>query len=122
MRTRSGPLARVYQDAVMLRDGLTGPPEKLRRTRTHWGDPSRPSIVSRSDAVTKQISAIGWLSESPIVLEKLGYTQTEITRLMADKKRAEAGATLDKLAALTQPQQPRSGAEETGPQESGQGG
>lgn len=104
MRAWSGPLSRVYQDAVMLRAGLAEPPEELRHARTRWGDPSRPSIVSRSDAVTKQISAIGWLAESPVVLEKLGYTQDEIDRLMADKKRAEAGTTLDRLAALTQPQ------------------
>lgn len=120
MRTWSGPLSRVYQDAVMLRDGLTEPPDGLRRARTRWGDPSRPSVVSRSDAVTKQIAAISWLADSPVVLEKLGYTQAEIDRLMADKKRAEAGTTLDRLTALTRPQQPPDGGNAPAAQEPGQ--
>ena len=104
-RTWDSPIARVYQDAVMIRDGLAEAPEELRRVRTRWGDPAKPSVVSQADAVSKQIAAIPWIGESTVALEALGYSEGQIRRLLADKRRAEAGATLDKLAALAQPEQ-----------------
>ena len=51
-------------------------------------------MVSQSDAIIKQISAIPWIAESQVALEELGYTESQITRLLSDKRKYEAKATL----------------------------
>ncbi|MDU5163488.1 MAG: hypothetical protein E6212_02725 [Actinomyces sp.] len=98
-RVFDAALNRVYAHAVMMRDGIDEMTPELRSLATRWGDPAHPSIVSQSDAIVKQISALPWLAESPVVLEELGYSGSQIARLMSDKRRAEASGLLDRLAA-----------------------
>ena len=98
-RVFDAALNRVYAHAVMMRDGLDEMTPELRSLATRWGDPAHPSIVSQSDAIVKQISALPWLAESPVVLEELGYSGSQIARLMSDKRRAEASGLLDRLSA-----------------------
>ena len=98
-RVFDAALNRVYAHAVMMRDGLDEMTSELRSLATRWGDPAHPSIVSQSDAIVKQISALPWLAESPVVLEELGYSGSQIARLMSDKRRAEASGLLDRLSA-----------------------
>lgn len=98
-RVFDAALNRVYAHAVMMRDGLDEMTQELRSLATRWGDPAHPSIVSQSDAIVKQISALPWLAESPVVLEELGYSGSQIARLMSDKRRAEASGLLDRLSA-----------------------
>ena len=98
-RVFDAALTRVYAHAVMMRDSLDEMTPELRSLATRWGDPAHPSIVSQSDAIVKQISALPWLAESPVVLEELGYSGSQIARLMSDKRRAEASGLLDRLSA-----------------------
>ena len=98
-RVFDAALTRVYAHAVMMRDGLSEMTPELRSLATRWGDPAHPSIVSQSDAIVKQISALPWLAESPVVLEELGYSGSQIARLMSDKRRAEASGLLERLSA-----------------------
>lgn len=98
-RVFDAALNRIYAHAVMMRDGLDEMTPELRSLATRWGDPAHPSIVSQSDAIVKQISALPWLAESPVVLEELGYSGSQIARLMSDKRRAEASGLLDRLSA-----------------------
>ena len=98
-RVFDAALTRVYAHAVMMRDGLDEMTPELRSLATRWGDPAHPSIVSQSDAIVKQISALPWLAESPVVLEELGYSGSQIARLMSDKRRAEASGLLERLSA-----------------------
>lgn len=98
-RVFDAALNRVYAHAVMMRDGLDEMTPELRSLATRWGDPAHPSIVSQSDAIVKQISALPWLAESPVVLEELGYSGSQIARLMSDKRRAEASGLLERLSA-----------------------
>lgn len=99
LRVFDAALNRVYAHAVMMRDGIDEMTPELRSLATRWGDPAHPSIVSQSDAIVKQISALPWLAESPVVLEELGYSGSQIARLMSDKRRAEASGLLDRLSA-----------------------
>lgn len=92
-------LRRAATTAVMLRDGLTEPPEELRALQAKWRNPATPSVVSASDALVKQVSAIPWLAESDVALEALGYDQATITRLVADKRRAQGRAMVAGLSA-----------------------
>ena len=52
-------------------------------------NPAMPSVVSQSDAMVKQISAIPWLAESDVALEELGYTSEQIQRLRSDRRRSQ---------------------------------
>lgn len=82
-RDWAAPLSELYADALIL-DG-----REPSRYRTVWTDPSRPSIVSRSDALTKQIGALPWLGETTVVLEKLGYTAGEIASMQTERRAAQ---------------------------------
>ena len=96
-RVWGAALRRAASTAVMLRDGLTEPPQEMRTLQPKWRNPATPSVVSASDALVKQVSALPWLAESDVALEALGYDQATITRLRADKRRSESGP---RLAAL----------------------
>ncbi len=54
-----------------------------------FANPAMPSVVSRSDAMVKQIGAIPWLGESDVALEELGYDEEQIQRLQSDKRASE---------------------------------
>ena len=60
-------------------------------------NPAIPSVVSQSDAIIKQISAIPWLAQSQVALEELGYTEDQIIRLESDKRKYDAQQTLAKV-------------------------
>lgn len=92
-------LARVGQNIVMLRDGLTTPPDELRWLEVNWQNPATPSVVSAADAVVKQVAAVPWLAESPLILKRMGYNQAEIVQLLADKRRAERAVQMRDLIA-----------------------
>jgi hypothetical protein len=104
-RVFGSALRRAATTGVMLRDGLSEPPEELRLVQAKWRNPATPSVVSASDALVKQVSAIPWIAESDVALESLGYDQATITRLRADKRRAEGRATAAALVAAARAQQ-----------------
>ena len=56
----------------------------------HFANPAMPSIVSQSDAMVKQVSAIPWLADSDVTLRELGYTDEQITQLRSDRRRSQA--------------------------------
>jgi hypothetical protein len=57
-------------------------------------NPALPSPVSQSDAIVKQVAAIPWIAETRVALEELGYTEEQITRMLSEKRRAEAFMSL----------------------------
>lgn len=60
-----------------------------------WRNPSMPSVVNQSDAIIKQVSALPWLADTEIALEELGYNKEQRTRLLSDKRKIMARATLE---------------------------
>lgn len=106
-RVMGTAIRRAAVSAVMLRDNLTEPPAELRALRERWRNPATPSVVSASDAITKQISAMPWIAESEVALEELGYTDDQIVRLLADKRRAQGNGALAAIRqTLNTPQEP----------------
>lgn len=107
-------LNRIVQDAICLRDGIpvTEMDDEVRNLTTRWRNPAMPSVVSQSDAVVKQISAIPELAQTDVALEELGYSAEQIVRIRSQIKRAQAGGVLDRLLASTptppeqEPQEP----------------
>jgi len=112
IRTFGPSWQRMARSALMLRPSTPAERAQYAKIRAHWGNPATPSIVSASDAIVKQVSALPWMADSEVVLEELGYDQPTIARLMAAKNRAAAG---DRLATLLQsPPTPAQGATASG--------
>nr|DAS93261.1 MAG TPA: PORTAL PROTEIN [Caudoviricetes sp.] len=88
-------LNRVYRNILMLRDGWL--PDDAARISTHWRNPARPSIVSQSDAMIKQIQAIPELGRTDVALEELGYTRQQIARIRAQVEQSRGRDNLDAI-------------------------
>lgn len=90
-------LKRLAVSSVMLRDGADVAPDGA---LSAWFAPTvHQSDAAAADAVLKQVSVLPWLAESPVILEKLGYSQDAIERLLSDKRRQSSGSVLDRLLA-----------------------
>lgn len=101
IRSLGASLRRAGITMVMLRDGLTEVPAELRGLRARFQNTATPSVVSASDAMAKQIAALPWLAESDVALETLGYTEDQIIRLQADRRRRSGSSVLDRLRSAT---------------------
>lgn len=69
-----------------------------------WKNPAKPSAVSQSSAIIQQVSAIPWLADTEVVLEELGYSESQRMRLRSDKRRIMAQNALQQ-ALMMQEQQ-----------------
>lgn len=58
-------------------------------------NPAMPSVVSQTAAIVQQVSAIPWLADTEVALEELGYSEEQIGRLQADRRRAQGRAVLN---------------------------
>lgn len=92
----------AMRNAIMLRDGLTEAPPELMRLQAVWRDPSTPSQAAAADAMAKTVAALPWIAESEVVLEKMGYSRTDIDRIKADQRRS---SVTQLLAAMRTPVQ-----------------
>lgn len=101
IRSFSPSWERQARRALSMLDNSPTAMAQYEKIRSHWVDPSTPSVVSASDAMSKQISVFPWMADSEVALEGFGYDQATIERLMADKRRAGAGAMLANLTAAT---------------------
>lgn len=97
IRTSRASLRRFAVTSVMVRDGLTEPPEELKRISAKFEPTFRVSEASAADAAMKQATVVPWIADSPVILEKMGYSSQDIERLMQDKRRAGAPSVLDRL-------------------------
>ena len=102
-RTFKYSLNRLMQKTVMLRDGLSDIPSELLSVSNKFRNPAMPSVVSQSDAMVKQISAIPWLGDTEVALEELGYDDSQITRLLDAKRRVEGRGLVGALLADRKP-------------------
>jgi len=60
-------------------------------------NPMRASLGSRADATLKMVQAVPGMSESNVILEHLGFDESEIARINEDRTIAEGRAELDRL-------------------------
>lgn len=89
-------LRRAAKDMAVLA-GHTVDAQELRTLKVNWKNPERPSMSAQSDAILKQVQALPWLADSPVILEQLGYDDATVSRLLSDKSRAQSGSVLDRL-------------------------
>lgn len=64
--------------------------QELGTISVHFRNPSMPSVVSQSDAMVKQVSAIPWLADSDVTLREFGYDDEQIAQLRSDRRRSQA--------------------------------
>jgi hypothetical protein len=85
------------QFAVMVRDNLDAVPDELKRMRAKFRDASTGTKAAASQAVVEQVKNGILPADSEVTLEALGYDDVTIQRIVADRRRAQAG---DRLAQL----------------------
>ena len=99
-RIMGSSLRRVAQRVIRLRDGGEMTPE-MRQIDVSWAKPEFISPGSAADALVKLSAVFPWLGESEVALEMAGFSSSEITRLLADKRRAAGGALVERVLAGT---------------------
>lgn len=98
-RVFGASLRQVARRAVMLRDGRDANTEELRRIQASWVNPAFTSPITSAQALQALSGVFPWLGDTEDALRYAGFTSPEITRLLADKRRAQGGATIASLSA-----------------------
>lgn len=93
-------LRRVVPIAMAMQSGLNSVPDEWRSIDTKWRNPRYISRAAEADAGGKQIAAVPWLAETEVGLELLGLDDQQITRALAERRRAVAGSRMDALIGL----------------------
>lgn len=96
-RGMGGSLRQVARKAIMIRDNMTEAPPELRSVQANWLNPAFTSPVTAADALSKLATVFPWIGDTEVALEYAGFSQPEVTRLLADKRRAQGRASLDTL-------------------------
>lgn len=63
-----------------------------------WRSPLHMSRASQADAGMKQLSAVPWLADTEIGLELLGLSDQQIRRALAERRRVQGRALLERLS------------------------
>lgn len=94
------PFGAAWVDAMrMAVEIANGSSEGLELLSTKWRNPATPTLASQADATTKLVAAGVLPPDSAVTLELMGFDQTTIDRIIADRRRANAGARMDSLIA-----------------------
>lgn len=96
-RGMGASLRQVARKAVMIRDGLTDAPAELVAVQANWLNPAFTSPVTAADALVKLATVFPWIGETEVALEYAGFSNPEVTRLLADKRRSQGRAGLEAL-------------------------
>lgn len=98
-RAFGAALRRVGQDIVMMRsDGPNEMDDELATLTARWRNPALPSVIDAGDAMVKLIGAFPWLAETTVALEEVGFTDEQITRLLAEKRHNQAMGSFTQTA------------------------
>lgn len=83
------PFGAAWVDAMRMAVEIDGGDvEELALLTTKWRDPATPTKASAADAVMKLVTAGVLPPDSAVTLEQLGFDQTTIDRIMADRRRS----------------------------------
>lgn len=98
----SGAHRQVALWAWQIAEGEREVPADLAGLQPVWRDPRHVSRSAAADATLKTVQAFPWMGDSDAVVETLGFDRRMTERLLADKKRAQGGSLLERLAAMPQ--------------------
>lgn len=96
----SVPTRRTVRRALAMHNGLSAVPESWNQIQPKWRSPLYMSKAAEADAGSKQLAAVPWLAETEVGLELLGLNEQQISRALAERRRAAGRAV---LASLGQP-------------------
>lgn len=94
----SVPIRRTVNRALAIQNGHSEIPKEWGSIEAKWRSPLYLSRSAAADAGAKQIGAVPWLAETEVGLELLGLDDQQISRAMADKRRAAGRAVIAALA------------------------
>ena len=92
-------LIRSFENAIMIRDGLSQPPDGILDLSIKWRRADRPTLASLADAGAKQVTAIPDLSNTEVGMEMVGMDPDQIARAQAELRRKQGSALVDRLIA-----------------------
>lgn len=83
------PFGAAWIDAMrMAVEIVSGSTDGLELLTAKWRDPATPTRASAADAVMKLVSSGVLPADSSVTLEQLGFDQTTIDRIQADRRRS----------------------------------
>lgn len=83
--------------ALLVRDGDV--PEGFDAVRPLWRDPATPTRAAAADEAVKLIGSGVLTADSEVTYDRIGLSETDKQRLMSDKRRAGATASVSALSA-----------------------
>lgn len=92
--------------ALAIKNDLDKIPDSYKSINSKWRPHAYLSRSAAADAGSKQLAAVPWLAETEVGLELLGLSDSQIKRAMADKRRAQAAALVNKLTTPPAPTPP----------------
>lgn len=97
-RVHTASLKRLAQKIVAARPG-SSPLDmaEARKLDVTWVNPAFTSPTTAANALVQLNAVFPWLSESETALRFAGFSGSEVTRLMADKRRAAGPSVLDRV-------------------------
>lgn len=92
-------LHRLFENLVMLREGLSEPPADMLDMTMKWRRPDRPTLTALAAAGAQQVGTIPWLAETEVGLELLGLDRQAISRALSEKRRTQGRNVLEAIRA-----------------------
>lgn len=92
-------LLRTFENAVMIRDNLSAPPDEMLDLSFKWRRADRPTLSAIADAGAKQVASIPLLAETEVGMEMIGMDPDQIRRAQNELRRRQGSAVLDRLRA-----------------------
>lgn len=100
-----GPLRRVLQDVMMVRDNLTEPPVESWKLGVKWTPTRYVSPQAASDSIVKIVQAIPKVADTTVALRRANFTTEEIEEMQAEWKAARGSDLLDRAMGRVQQSQ-----------------
>lgn len=98
-RVHTASLRRLAQKIVAARPHSPAAAEEARHLDVTWVNPAFTSPTTAANALVQLNAVFPWLSESETALRFAGFSGNEISRMMAEKRRAAGSGLLDRVLA-----------------------
>jgi hypothetical protein len=76
--------------------------DDLMKLQVDWKNPNTPSSSMSADAFSKLAGSIDSFANSEVGMTRAGLSRSEIVRLKADQRKAQAGQVLDQIRGMRQ--------------------
>lgn len=96
-RVHSSSVERLAVKIAKARGDSDAVVDEARRLDATWVNPSFTSPTTAANALVQLNAVFPWLSESETALRFAGFSGAEVTRLMAEKRRAAGPSVLDRV-------------------------